>query len=422
MLSVEQAQQRILETIQPLPGERVRLADALGRVLVEPAISTRPQPPADNSAMDGYAVRHADLAATAAGGDPTELVVAEEVRAGGWSERELQPGEAVRIFTGAPVPPGADTVVMQEWTESLDDGARVRIDRCGAPGHHVRTAGEELEPGEVFVASGRRLRPSDLALLASQGLAHVTCHRRPVVAIVSTGDEVHEPGQPLPPGHIWAGNAYGLTGYLHQVGAVPRNMGIARDTRESLLAVFARTAGSDAMLTIGGVSVGDYDLVRPVLGELGSVQDFWKVAMRPGKPNAFGRLHDVPYFGLPGNPVSCLVSFLQYVRPALLKMQGCDELFLPTVEAELEQELTGKSGFLMFSRGVVRFDPDSGRFKVALTGAQGSGMVRSLAQANCLVVLPEQESRRGVGERVRVQLLPGADLGRLDPGLRRDAS
>ncbi len=413
MLSVEAAQQRILQDIAPLPAEEVPLAEALGRVLAEDAAAVRAQPPADNSAMDGYAVHSADL-----GSVPAILPVVMTIPAGGWPERPLEPGEAARIFTGAPVPEGADQIIIQEETTRLDDG-RVRIEAPGrGSGHHVRRAGEELQPGETYLPAGRVLRPADLAMLASQGRAVVPCRRRPVVAIISTGDEVHEPGDELPPGHIWAGNAYGLIGLIRQVGATPRNLGIAADTPEALRSIFASAEGADVVLSIGGVSVGDYDFVRQVLEEMGSIETFWKVAMRPGKPNACGTLAGAPYFGLPGNPVSCMVSFLQYVRPALLRMMGATELFLPTLEATLDETVRSKPGFLLLNRGVLRFDVSSGRHHVRLTGAQGSGMVRSLSLADCLVVLPEDTDEVKAGATVRVQLLPGAGDLQREPGLR----
>ena len=317
MLSVEAAQKRILQDIHPLPVEQVPLGACLGRVLAEEAVAVRAQPPADNSAMDGYAVRSADL-----------------------------------------------------------------------------------------------------AMLASQGRAEVPCRRRPIVAIISTGDEVHEPGEVLPPGHIWAGNAYGLLGLIQQVGATPRNLGIAAYTPEALRAIFASAEGADVVLSIGGVSVGDYDFVRQVLKEMGSIETFWKVAMRPGKPNACGTLSGAPYFGLPGNPVSCMVSFLQYVRPALLRMMGANELFLPTLEATLDETVRSKPGFLLLNRGKLRFDVATGRHHVTLTGAQGSGMVRSLSLADCLVVLPEDVDVVPEGATVKVQLLPGTGDLQAEPGLR----
>ncbi len=405
MLSVEGAQHRILQLVEPLPSESIAVGQALGRVLVEPFVARMDLPPADNSAMDGYAVRWEDVAGTADGGEPVLLRVAETIPAGGWSERRLLRGEAARIFTGAPLPPGADLVVMQEWTEASDEGRAVRILRCGpSPGHHVRRAGEDIRLASTCVAAGDVLGAADLALIASQGATELECHRRPVVSIVSTGDEVHEPGEPLPPGHIWSGNSVALEALIRQAGGVPRYLGIARDNLDSLREVFGRVAGSDAIVSIGGVSVGEYDLVRDVLSELGE-QHFWRVAMRPGKPNACGTIGGIPYFGLPGNPVSCMVSFLQYVRPALRKQQGCRDLFLPTLAAFLDEGITSREGFLFFYRGVMYFDWERSCFRVRTTGPQGSGIMSSMAEANCLIVVPEDKGSVEAGAVVRVQLL-----------------
>jgi len=409
MLTVEEAQAMILAGVSALPTETVPLADALGRVLAAPILATRDQPPADNSAMDGYAVRWADLAGTL----PVELVVADLIPAGGWSDRELQRGEAARIFTGAPLPPGADHVVMQERTEALA-GDRVRIDSTGdGPRDAVRAAGEDQRIGDVVAPAGRPLSFADVALLASQGAAVVEVHRRPVVAIVSTGDEIHEPGEALPPGHIYSSNSYALIALLREAGAEPRYLGIAPDTREALRDIFERARGCDATVSIGGVSVGDYDYVREILADLGE-QSFWKVAMRPGKPNASGTLHGAPYFGLPGNPVSCMVSFLQYVWPALRAMQGCTEIYLPTRDATMAHEVRSNPRFLFLLRGIL--DPDG---TVRTTGPQGSGIASSMAKANCLISLPEGVSELHPGDAVRVQLLPGAGGAGSGPGLRR---
>ena len=392
------------------PGttETVPLADGLGRVLASAVHATRAQPPADNSAMDGYAVRWADVA----GELPVELTVADLIPAGGWSERELQLGEAARIFTGAPLPPGADHIVMQERTEALD-GDRVRIDSTGqGPQDNVRPAGEDLAVGDETAPAGRPLTFADLALLASQGVAELTVHRRPVVAIVSTGDEIHEPGEELPPGHIYSSNSYALIALIRQAGGEPRYLGIASDTREDLRRIFEEARGCDATVSIGGVSVGDYDYVREILADMGE-QSFWKVAMRPGKPNASGTLHDAPYFGLPGNPVSCMVSFLQYVWPALRAMQGCTDLYLPTRAATIAHDLKSNDRFLFLNRAVL--SPDG---TVATTGPQGSGIASSMSKANCLISVPEGVSQLRTGDEVVVQLLPGAGGAQGEPGLR----
>lgn len=418
MLPLEEAQSRVLAPILALGSESVALGEALGRVLAEPLVATRAQPPADNSAMDGYAVRWEDVRESG-GGDGVLLDVTETIPAGGWSDREIGPGQAARIMTGAPMPPGAELVVMREWTEEDLEGGTVRILRAGpGPGDNVRRAGEDIEEGSICAPAGRSLQAADLAIAASQGITELRCRRRPVVAILSTGDEVQVPGDPLGPGHIYCGNSFALAALVREAGGVPRFLGIARDNPESLREHFARVPGSDALVTIGGVSVGDFDYVKDVAAELGAEQDFWKVAMRPGKPNAYGRLAGVPWWGLPGNPVSAMVSFLQYVRPALLKMQGYEDLFLPTVEAVLEHDLRSKARFLFLYRGVLSTDPATGGYRVRTTGPQGSGIMSSMAEANCLIAVPEDLEEVSAGTRLKVQLLPRVGPAQAEPGLR----
>jgi len=420
-LSVEAAQERILENVRTLDAERVAVFEADGRVLAGDVVAVRDQPPRANSAMDGYAAVWSDLEALhAAWGrgeepPPVALTVVETIAAGAVPSRRLAPGLAARIMTGAPVPEGADLVVMREWTD--EGGETVAIRRCGADGNNIRPAGEDVALGAIVARAGDVLTPARIGLIVGQGFDAVSVVRRPIVGILPTGDEVHEPGEPLPEGHIYSSNSYALASLVREAGAEPRMLGIARDDKESLRAAFARADGCDALLTIGGVSVGDFDFVKEVLEELGAEEDFWKVAMRPGKPNAYGHLGDMPYFGLPGNPVSAMVSFLQYVRPALLAMAGRPDRFLPTVDAILDQDLRSRRRFLFFLRGVVTWDHEAARWKVRTTGPQGSGILRSMAEANCLVVIPEDRGSVTAGETVRVQLLPGA-AGRGDAGLR----
>ncbi len=427
MISLEAAQQHILALVAPLTAERVFLDDALGRVLADDALATRAQPPADNSAMDGYAVRWADVAALrselgcgdddASDGPGIRLAVAQTIPAGGWSDDPVLPGEAARIMTGAPLPPGDDLlVVMREWTDESEDSVVIRQVGAG-PGDHVRRAGEDIAEGAVYLEAGATLQAPDLALLASQGVTQVDVRRSPVVGIVSTGDEVHDPGEPLPPGHIWNSNVSGLKALVREAGGTPRYLGIARDTHASLREVFGRIGGCDALVSIGGVSVGDFDHVKEVLAELGGEQTFWKVAMRPGKPNACGTVAGVPYFGLPGNPVSAMVSFLQYVRPALRRMQGSPALFLPTVDAVTTDDLRTRRGFLFLLRGL--FERADGGWSVRTTGAQGSGIMASLSAADCLIAVPEDVDVVPAGSTVRVQLLPWSHRGQPEPGLRR---
>jgi molybdopterin molybdotransferase len=417
MLSLEEAQAKVLAPLVVLPSESVPLEDALGRVLAEPLFATRSLPPADNSAMDGYVVRWADVAELPEGG--RWLEVTETIPAGGWSDRVVQPGTAAGIMTGAPLPPGDDLlVVMRENTdESHEDSVCIRGSGRG-PGDNVRRAGEDVETGALCLAAGRPLQAVDLGLAASQGVASLLCVRRPVVGILSTGDEVQLPGTDLAPGHIYCGNSFTLAGLVREAGGIPRFLGIARDTAESLREHFGKLGGLDALVTIGGVSVGDYDHVKDVAAEFGAHQGFWKVAMRPGKPNAYGSLAGVPWWGLPGNPVSSAVSFLQYVRPGLRKLGGCSELFLPTVDAVLAHDIASRPRFLFLYRGVLTWDAAAAGWSVRTTGPQGSGIMSSLSRANCLISVPEDSVDVPAGTRLKVQLLPQVSPGQAEPSLR----
>ncbi len=418
MLKVEQAQEKILAGITPLATEAVALGEARLRVLSEDLVAGRNQPAVDNSAMDGYAVRWLDVAGLHSGGPQVQLSVSRTIAAGAVPGRALREGEAARIMTGASVPPGAGLVVMVERTEPLDDGACVRIRSCGGEGDNIRRAGEDIAKGDVFLCAGRALSAADLGLLAGQGMSWAPCHRKPQVAIISTGDEVQPLGTSLQSGHIYSSNSYVLAALVREAGGEVLDLGIARDKKESIREVFEQARGADAVVSIGGVSVGDFDYVKEVLAELGAEQDFWKVAMRPGKPNACGRIFGMPWFGLPGNPVSSVISFLQYVRPALLKMQAAQGLFLPVVDAQLEHPVSTREGFLFFLRAVLHFVSAVGSYKVRTTGPQGSGLMSSLSRANALIVVPEELSEVEAGERVRVQLLPQGLAGSPLPALR----
>ncbi len=401
LLTYTEALDRILGGLEALGVERVPLKEALGRVVAVPVVARYAVPPEDNSAMDGYALRHADQ------GEP--LRVTQLIPAGGRPERTVVPGEAARIFTGSPVPPGADLVVPQENTER--DGDLVRIVKAGSLGANVRLRGEDIAEGAALLASGAVVSPAAIGVLAGQGMTWLDVARRPVVAILATGDEVHEPGDPLPEGHIWSSNSHALEAAVRSAGAEPRMLGIARDDPDSLRRALDGIGQADVLLTIGGVSVGEFDFVKAAIDERGGSQEFWKVRVRPGKPNAFGRLGSAWWFGLPGNPVSCLVSFYEYVRPALLKLQGRPDLFLPTRTALLKADLRKRAGFLLLNRGVVEWDVAAGRYVVEPTGPQGSGMMSSLMRANCLIALPDEATHLPVGSEVTVQLLPVATPG-----------
>ncbi len=406
MLRVEQAQERILSGIKVLEVEDVPLKEATGRILGEALVATRNQPPTDNSAMDGYAVRWSDVRALHEGGAEVELRVSQVIAAGAPLSESLAAGTAARIMTGASVPQGADLVIIREKTERLEDGAKVLLRASGGEGDNIRRAGEDLARGSTYLAAGHEISAADLGLAASQGRPTLPCRRRPRVALVSTGDEVQPLGTDLEEGHIFTSGSFSLGALIREAGAEVINLGIARDNPDSIREVFGRARGADALVSIGGVSVGDFDYVKDVLADMGAEQDFWRVAMRPGKPNACGRIFGMPWFGLPGNPVSSAISFLQYVRPALRAMLGAQGLFLPVVSARLEHRVRSREGFLFLLRGVLEFDAGEPGYRVRTTGPQGSGILSSLSQANGLIVVPEDRDALDEGEMVRVQLLP----------------
>ncbi len=404
-LSVEEARRFVLDAAEPLGAETVPAAEALGRVLAEPVRSGRTLPPEDNSAMDGYAVRAADVAAP-----PAELPVVYEVPAGGHAPRPLAPGEAARIFTGAPVPPGSDAVVRQEDTERTGD--RVRIDVGVPAGENVRRAGEDVAAGdEVFVA-GERLRPAHLGMIASLGRTQLAVHRRPRVALLSGGDELVEPDGDVTGGKIVSSNSYTLAAQCREIGAEPRYLGIARDEPADIERRLRAGLACDALVSSAGVSVGDRDHVRSVLEALGCKLEFWGVRVKPGYPFVFGRFADGRgplVFGLPGNPVSAMVTFELLVRPVLLRLAGWSALDRPVLDVVLGETLTKKAGRAHYVR--VRLERREGRVVARTTGNQSSGVLRSMARAHGLLVFPETATRLAEGDCARVLLLDDDFLG-----------
>ena len=400
VISVNEAVRTILEQISPLPGEEVPILQAGGRVLCEDVRARRSVPPFANSAMDGFAVRWQDVA-HAAEFPPVTLKLVEAVAAGYVAKRRVSEGVAIKVMTGTPIPVGADTVMRVEHTES--HGEHVLIKAVDGPGSHVRQAGEDIQKGELALEKGKLLAPADIGLLASIGKSRVRIFRRPRVAVISTGDELLDVRDSPRPGKIVNSNGYTLAAAIQEIGAAPVSFGIVRDKRKSLVAALKRAARCDAVMTSGGISVGDYDLVKEALGEAGARIEFWKVAQKPGHPLAFGRLRNKPVFGLPGNPVSSAVSFLLYVRPALLKMMGHRNLFLPVIQATLEHEIKKSRGVKEFIRCRIR--TDNGRSFVSSTGAQGAGVLRSLAMAQGLIVASEEQTQLEKGSEVPVILL-----------------
>src|SRR6266550_450501 len=396
LMSADDALARILAGVPTLPAVDAPLLDALGLVVVDDVAADRDVPPFRNSAMDGYAVRGDDVASA-----PVELRVVGEVAAGGFPDREVGPGEAMRIMTGAPVPDGADTVVRVEDTDNASD--IVTITASTPKGMAIRHAGEALQKGERILEAGTVLRAAEIGLLASVGRARVRVRKRPRIAVFSTGDELVDLDAPLERGKIRDSNRYTLASAVRAAGAEPRIGGIVPDSPDALRTALREGLAADAIVTSGGVSVGDHDHLKPVLAELGTI-DFWAIAIRPGRPLAFGELTDgerhVPIFGLPGNTVSALVTFEIFVRPALLRMQGRANVARPRAKARLLEPVDKIGSLRFFARGI--HDPDAGT--VRLTGPQGSGILRSMSLANCLIDLPVGTSRFEMGEIVDVIL------------------
>jgi len=391
-MSADDALARILSGVPALPAVSVPLLDALGLVLAEDVSADRDVPPFRNSAMDGYAVRADDVARA-----PAQLRVVGEVAAGGFPDRAIGRGEAMRIMTGAPMPDGADTVVRVEDTDNRSDV--VTITAATPKGLSVRQAGEDLRKGETILTSGTVVRAAEIGLLASVGKAMVRVFKRARVAVLSTGDEIVDVDAPIARGQIRDANRYSLASAIRAAGAEPWVRGIVRDTPDALRAALREAMSADVIVTSGGVSVGDHDHLKPVLSELGSI-DFWAIAIRPGRPLAFGELRDgerrVPIFGLPGNTVSSLLTFELFVRPALLRMQGRRNVTRPRARARLLEPVDKIKSLRFFARGI--YDADAGT--VTTTGPQGSGILRSMSLANCLIDLAEGRDRYEAGETV----------------------
>lgn len=416
MLTVERALERILADVPPMGVEEVPLADAHGRVLAEDLRSVVDVPPWDNSAMDGYAVRAADTANEADG--EVALRLLETVGAGAVGTQPVVAGSATVIMTGAPVPAGADAVVPVEDTDGAREGL-VRVRGRARPGQHVRRRGEDVRAGEVVLTAGARLGPAAVGLAASVGSAALRVRRRPVVAILSTGDEVVPPGHPLRPGQIWSSNNASLTGLVIEAGGVPLDLGNVVDDLDATVAALLRAIEqADVVVTTGGVSVGHYDVVKDAFGRVGAAIDFWKVRMKPGKPLAFGRIgqggRSVPLFGLPGNPVSCMVNFLEFVRPWLRTALGDPRPYLPVVEATLADEVRDGPGRARLLR--VRLEPGPEGLVARSTGSQSSGVLTSMVRGDGLLLLGPDAPAPMAGDRVRVQIFDRSYLDRADPG------
>ncbi|MGD9116983.1 MAG: molybdopterin molybdotransferase MoeA [Dehalococcoidia bacterium] len=411
MISVEQALAKVLEHIDVLGVEESPILSCLGQVLAEDVISGINVPPLDNSAMDGYAVR-ADDTKGAAPKSPRILRVIDTAVAGSVSQAIVEPGTAVRIMTGAPVPKGADAVVKFEDTDqSQRDNAATEVGILAEVelGRDLRQAGEDIPLGALVLKKGTLVRPAEVGVLASLGRRSVRVFRRPVVAILATGDEVVDMAQKLPPGKIYNSNSYSLAALVMRYGGIPKILGIASDVEDSLLNRLHLGLDADMLVTSGGVSLGDYDIVRDVLAKEGEII-FWRVRQKPGKPLAFGMINalgggakKIPLFGLAGNPVSAMINFELFARPAMLRMMGRQNLAKPVIEATIEEPIKNSDGRRVFARAVVQ--KRDGRYYAHLTGHQGSGILTSMTLANGLVIVPEDKPGVAKGDRVSVMML-----------------
>jgi molybdopterin molybdotransferase len=395
MISVRDAQVHILDRITAAaPPEVLPLAAALGRVLADDVRAEMDVPPTDNSAVDGYAVASADIPGTGT----RSLEIVAELAAGSVFAGTLRSGQALRIMTGAPMPAGADTVYPQEVVERRGGSAIVGSLAAGA---NTRRRGEDVQAGAVVLPAGGVLRPQEIGVAASLGLAQLLVRRKPRVAILSTGDEVTEPGSARKPGQIYDSNRFSLRGLVESAGATAVDDGIVPDQFDELHGRLLRAAEhADVVLTSGGVSVGDHDLVKAVLEQAGAI-DFWQVAMQPGRPLAFGSIGNAHFFGLPGNPVASMLTFHLFVRPALWKLAGRRELFVQQFRATAVEPMSKKIGRREFKRGILAFTHD--RWEVRTTGPQGSGILSSMTAANCFVVIEEERGDVSAGEPVWVE-------------------
>jgi len=401
LLSVEEALARVLSAFQPLPPERIPILETLGRVLTEDVTADMDIPPLANSAMDGYAVRAVETAG-ASRENPARLRIIYNLAAGYTTDAAVTAGCAIRIMTGAPIPPGADAVVQFEDTEQRDEW--VEIFKGVEAGTNVRPAGEDVKRGELILPRGTEIRPQEVGMLAALGRKEAWVHRRPRVAVLATGDEVIEVDALWQPGKIRNANSYSNAAQVVRYGGFPLLLGIARDDPGELTAKIREglEKGADLFLTSGGVSMGDFDLVKKVLaaeGEMG----FWRVRMKPGKPLAFGQIRGMPLLGLPGNPVSAMVSFEVFVRPAILKMLGKPRLEKPIIEASLLDKIERKDERRHYLRVMV--ERQNGEYKARLTGDQGSGILLSMVRSQGLAIIPEDIDRLPAGTKVGVMML-----------------
>ncbi|TAL08949.1 MAG: molybdopterin molybdenumtransferase MoeA [Nitrospirae bacterium] len=400
---LEDALKTVLAAVPVLGAEKVSLLDALGRVLAEDIIAERDNPPWDNSAMDGFAVRYEDIKQAHAVTTPTTLKVIEDVQAGKFPTKAVGKGEAIRIMTGAPIPKGADTVLKVEDTENTPTSVKVfKEERQGA---NIRPQGEDVRKGDCIIPKGKIIRPAEAGMLAILAKSFVFVSQRPKVAILSTGDELADLDERFSEEKIVNSNSYGIAAAVQEAGGLPMLLGIARDSPDALKAKIRQGMNADFLVLSGGVSMGDYDFTKPVFQELGGEMNFWKLAIRPGQPVAFGKIGKTLAFGLPGNPVSSMVTFEQLVRPAILKMCGSQVLARPVVQALFQEKFSKRPDRRHFLRGVLWME--KGMLMVRTTGSQGSGILTSMVKANGLIDIPVEVEKLKPGDVVNVQVLGG---------------
>ena len=398
---LSEAQKVVLEATPVLGLEKIPILDALGRVLGEDIVAERDNPPWDNSAMDGFAVRWEDIRQEHAIQKPVTLSIIEDVPAGKMPSKTVESGQAIRIMTGAPIPKGADTVLKVEDTEHTLES--VRVFKPEPKGSNIRPQGEDVRKGECIIAKGTQIRPGEAGMLAILAKSFVFVYQRPRVAILSTGDELADLDERFSEEKIINSNSYGIAAAVQDAGGIPFLLGIARDNPAALKEKISHGLTSDILVLSGGVSMGDYDFTKAVFRDLGAEVNFWKLAIRPGQPLAFGKIQGKLAFGLPGNPVSSMVTFEQLVRPAMLKMSGHRSYGRPLVQAVFQEKFSKRTDRRHYLRGVLT--REEGVFKVRTTGDQGSGILTSMVKANCLIDVPVEVERLNPGDLVTVQLL-----------------
>lgn len=404
-IAVERAREIMLREVHRLPAEKAAITNALGRVVMEDILVDMDIPPLDNSAMDGYGIKALDsMAATA--DQPLKLEVVATIPAGQHFAGEVRSGETVRIMTGAPVPAGVDAVVKRELVEEHED--YIVLKEPVTPGNDIRRAGEDVHAGEKVIAAGQVVTPAMVGMMASVGYPFVSVVQRPRIAVITTGDEIVDFHEPPTGGKIRNSNSFSLSALVRHVGGIPLIFPTVRDDPSLLKRVVEQAAATaDLVLTTGGVSMGDYDFVKNVLNDVAGGILFWKVRMKPGRPLVFGTVNGVPLVGLPGNPVSVMVSFEQFVRPMMRKMAGYSPSawLLPRIRVAAGEDLPGAGGRRHFLRGVLRRETMDSNYKVFMTGPQGSGILRSMVLGNCLIILGEHTAAVKKGELVEVELL-----------------